>query len=342
MTPKTPARIEAERLCEEHPQLGRRKLAELAKKTMPQFGMTDVQWQGHFRRIRGKDKRQDGTDEDRETARDELGGDGWLEQFRKSDAETVEVMRIDAKRIAVLSDIHFPYHDPVSLPTALKYTKDAIKPDCILLNGDIIDNYQMSRFVKNPLNRNLAGEITMMRTFIKTLRKAFPKARIIYNKGNHEGRWETYLFSNAPQLLGIDDFEFDRVLKLKESGVEWVTHSKSILIGGSVHDGEPRGGLLVSHGDEVRGVGGVNPARTMALAKKVSCMTGHFHRSSTHTGRRGDGTTFRCWSLPCLCGLWPEFARSNEWNHGMAHIDVDAQDFRVHMYAIEKGVVYTA
>ena len=53
------------------------------------------------------------------------------------------------KSVAILNDIHFPYHDKQALETALEFLhKD--RPDMILINGDLLDFHSLSRFVKDP------------------------------------------------------------------------------------------------------------------------------------------------------------------------------------------------
>ena len=75
-------------------------------------------------------------------------------------------------RILVLSDIHIPYHDIEALTTALEYGK-TLNPNAILLNGDTIDMYQASRFIKDRRLRDLAGEIEMTRDFLWHLKEEF-------------------------------------------------------------------------------------------------------------------------------------------------------------------------
>lgn len=38
---------------------------------------------------------------------------------------------------------------------------------------------------------------------------------------------------------------------------------------------------------------------------------------------RSSGKVVSTWTTGCLCGLHPEFARMNEWNHGFAYVTSD-------------------
>jgi hypothetical protein len=66
------------------------------------------------------------------------------------------------RKVAVISDIHLPYHDRYALVTALREIKD-IGVDAIYINGDLMDAYQLSRHEKNKMNRSFKYEVDMTR-----------------------------------------------------------------------------------------------------------------------------------------------------------------------------------
>ena len=66
--------------------------------------------------------------------------------------------------ILVLSDIHIPYQDNKALELAINYGIEN-KVNAIYLNGDTIDMYQGSRFIKDRRLRDLAGELELTRQF---------------------------------------------------------------------------------------------------------------------------------------------------------------------------------
>lgn len=90
------------------------------------------------------------------------------------------------KKAIVISDIHVPSHCSKALAIAIERGKD-IKIDKLVLAGDIIDNYNVSNYTKDPtLVENFQDEILQTRSLLKFLRKSFPKAEIDYLEGNHE------------------------------------------------------------------------------------------------------------------------------------------------------------
>jgi len=62
----------------------------------------------------------------------------------ESDEAKYEPYILKAKKLAVLSDIHVPYHSISALECALDKIYEE-KPDAILLNGDTVDFYGLSR-----------------------------------------------------------------------------------------------------------------------------------------------------------------------------------------------------
>lgn len=88
-------------------------------------------------------------------------------------------------KFVVLSDIHFPYQDDKAIKAALNFVKTN-PVDTIILNGDILDFYDVSSFDKDPSRINsLQKEIDMAQKFFKKLRTIKPDARIVFIKGNH-------------------------------------------------------------------------------------------------------------------------------------------------------------
>lgn len=137
---------------------------------------------------------------------------------------------IKEKRIGILSDIHFPYYDKEAINAAVAYLKNW-KPDCILLNGDIIDNYSLSSFEKDPRARSFKYELDMLRAFIIELRKIFPNVRIVYKLGNHCERYEKLILQRVPELVDLELFNFSNVISAKELGVEVVQNKRLIRAG---------------------------------------------------------------------------------------------------------------
>lgn len=229
----------------------------------------------------------------------------------ESKSEDYYHLSITSNKTLVLSDIHFPYHNVEALRLALEYGyKEEV--DTIILNGDICDFYQLSRFDKIPSKTKMSEEIEMCRGFLSNLRKAFPNCKIYYKEGNHEERLMKYIINSAAALFGLEEITLPHLLKFNDSNIIHVP-SKQIM--------KWNNKLNVLHGHEIFAMPlGVNPARTLRMKADASILCGHFHRSTQELVKDIDNNIKGAWTTGCLCELNPEYMRVNNWNHGFAVI----------------------
>ena len=103
--------------------------------------------------------------------------------------------------VVIGSDIHIPFQDDRAVACFVKYCKEK-QPEAIVLNGDVLDMFMLSKFTKGE-GRNPLEEITMCRGLLEMIRKACPTSEIYYVIGNHENRLEKYVLSKAPELASL-------------------------------------------------------------------------------------------------------------------------------------------
>lgn len=245
----------------------------------------------------------------------------------KSEEVIWEPYRLNFKRIGVLSDIHIPYHNIDALSVAIEYLKQR-SIDCLLLNGDALDFFGLSKYCKDPKKRGFAYELDTWKAMFEIFEKEF-NCPIVYKLGNHEERYEHFLWQKAGELVGVDEFEIENLLKARARGIT-VIKDKQII---------KAGGLNIAHGHEFTGgaFAPVNVARGLFLRAKTSAMQGHNHQTSEHTEPDMDGKIVTTWSTGCLCELHPQYMPINKWNHGLALVEVDGEEFQVHNKRIYKG-----
>jgi predicted phosphodiesterase len=249
-----------------------------------------------------------------------------------SDEAVWEPFLVEGAKVAgIFGDVHIPYHSISGLTAYLTWLQTR-NPDTIIINGDLVDYHSLSRFVKDPKARNLAEERAATLQFFDVLRRMFPKARIIWKLGNHEERQEIYLALKAPELLDLEELEYQNIFKLANYGIELVKDKRIIRLGK----------LPVIHGHEYPTpvLGPVNAARGLFLRTKETAIVNHHHQVSEHTESTLSGEMITCWSLGCLCELHPAYARLNKWAQGGAVVELDKNgNFEVHNKRILHGTV---
>lgn len=258
----------------------------------------------------------------------EIVGNYYLKQSERKNKDDYQIKN---KLIGIISDIHIPFHDLDSISCALDYFAEK-NVDGILINGDLVDFYQLSRWTKNPEERSFAEEVKMTIEFLTMLRDSVPNIDIYYKMGNHEDRYENFLFSNAKELLGLQDFEFSNIFELDYLNVKLIGSRQKIQAGK----------LSIVHGHEFGHsvFSPVNVARGLFLRAKANALTSHHHQSSHHAESDINGNQTGCWSIGCLCDLRPDYRpfAFTKWNHGAALVEVyENGNFHVENFIIIDG-----
>jgi len=311
--PKTPARLEAEKLCRKFPDAPSRTLA---KRLATEFKIGVESARGMIRIVRGNRGVKNRTKTKDKSQFRKPGKAGTVPQLPPSLCETWQPFDLGCDvTVGVISDLHIPYHDQRAVEAAVSYLKKR-KPDVLLINGDYGDWYSVSRYMKDPKKRRLKREIKMQRDGLQWLRSQFPKARIVGKEGNHEARWSHLLFNAAPEISEFPQVSLPRILGMKTLGVEYVDNQRPIMAGK----------LPIFHGHELgKGISSpVNAARGVFMRMISTALVGHHHRTSSHTEPNWRHEEIVCWSTGCLCGLNADYAVINKWNAGFAVVEVSA------------------
>jgi len=319
-------------LLEKFPKASTQSLAKILHESHPLDFTSFDNARNLIRFHRGELKSQPPTNVIAERTQEEKEAARAWKKIPESDYKTIDpfIIPTGQNRILLLTDIHLPYHDEEALSIALEWGYER-KPNAIILNGDTIDMYQASRFIKDRRLRDLAGELDMTRDFLRQLREQFD-CPVYFKIGNHEARWENYLKTVAPELLGIADFELDSILRFGEIGITLIKDKQMIKAGK----------LNILHGHEFGHsvFSPVNAARGLYMRAKASSIIGHHHQTSEHSEKDLMNEVVTTWSVGCLCGISPEYMPYNKWNHGFAWIETHQNgDFEVKNLRIINGKV---
>lgn len=233
------------------------------------------------------------------------------------------------KKVGILSDIHVPYHSITAITAALDhFVKIGI--DCLLLDGDLIDFYGLSKYEKDPKKRSVPDEIDKLGELLNQLGTIL-KCKLLYKLGNHDERYDNFIMRKAPELYGLPDIKFETLINNRVEGIEFIGDKRIIQANA----------LDIIHGHEfVQGIfSPVNVARGLSLRAKTNAVQGHNHQTSEHSEPNLRGEIKTTWSLGCNCELHPEYMPINKWNHGYATLELDSNgiDFSFKNYRVKNG-----
>jgi len=173
-------------------------------------------------------------------------------------------------RIIVVSDLHIPQHHKEGVDALIKRVR-TWHPGKVVLLGDILDSYSISRYLKDPAAPNLQEEIDATKDVLRRLRAAIGRGCIEYLSGNHEDRLRRVLWE-VPGLNGLKALSLPELLGVSES--RWRPYDKDAYL---------RIGSIAFHhgGDTKRNTEGTAKERLTAAGEetRVICC-GHTHRLS--------------------------------------------------------------
>jgi predicted phosphodiesterase len=240
------------------------------------------------------------------------------------------VVPIQYKKSFIINDIHSKFHDRKALEVAVNH---ASKQNCdiVIINGDLFDFYQFSRFDKNNRIRSeFFSEREWVQDFLLLLQKTFGK--VVFKKGNHDLRREQFiqkLSGDMPELQGLESIS-DYVM-FDGSTVEVVEDYNIIEFGK----------LNLIHGHEYQGGGGIHVAYNRLNKAMDNIMSGHSHVTQSNMKKTITGKYYGSWAVGCMCSLSPRYVPQNNWNHGFAIVERDSTgDFVVDNRRIIDGRIF--
>lgn len=233
----------------------------------------------------------------------------------------------DFKKVGVLSDIHVPYHSMSAIICAIKHLREQ-GIDCLILNGDIMDFYAISRHEKEKDLRDFPREIEMARNFLQKLRDLFPLIPIYYKMGNHENRWQRYLNEQAEEFSQLHEMQFEQFFRLDKLNMIYVPDWQGIELGD----------LLILHGHELM-AGGMNPSQSTFNKTFCNTLIGHVHRTTSTIKKNGFKEFFHTYSAGCLTQLSPKYYPFAQHNNGFALVEIEKGKTKVQNIMIKDGKI---
>lgn len=225
----------------------------------------------------------------------------------------------------ILSDLHVPYQDPKALGVVLKMIQ-YFRPNNVIMNGDMLDCVQLSRFNREPLPpSSLKSHVEELGGIIRQFQKY---SNVIYIEGNHEQRVQKYINSEAPELHGLISIESMIYDQLNDK-IEYVrtTPGESMM--------RWNDDLLIGHFNRAA----KNTTYTVKLLVEkymTNVVQAHTHRLGEYA-IRGYDKTLRGWECGCLCDLDPDYVACPNWMQGFLMYTRNGDSWNMEIVHIEDG-----
>ena len=185
-----------------------------------------------------------------------------------------------------------------------------LKPKMVVCNGDIFDGAKISRHPPNGWEDRAARrpepyeEIQAVAAFMNEIRGAAPKARHVWNLGNHDIRPAVYLATHAPLIEKVKGTALDDHVTGWDVGWSLMINSHT----------------MIKH----RWHGGVNALYQNVMKSGVSMITGHCHQGNVRRFTDYKGPRFAC-DPGTLMDIGPESPQVDytedspvDWGQGFA------------------------
>jgi predicted phosphodiesterase len=256
-------------------------------------------------------------------------------------ADNVRVSVPETRTLAILSDTQMPFEDPAALDQALEVVA-RIKADTVVLNGDIVDCYAESVFLKDW---KLAAVATpeghrRARRLMECLEHIPNK---IWLGGNHEERWKKELWREIAKGEKAGAIASNLVAAMNAKGAkDGIDLNDPVGSFARIYDMAAHGfvyypwhhrlyfaenNLVVTHGEFVRKDSGATARATFEWLGR-SVIVGHTHRLGSYLVSK-DGREHGGWEGGCLCGLEPEYCTTPNWQQGLTIVKINGPEFHV-------------
>jgi len=175
----------------------------------------------------------------------------------------------EIKTVLIGGDAHIWNKEPSLMWQAFCKVAKSVKPDAIVLNGDILDGAKVSRHSRHLGSRapKIGDEIDAAREWLRMLPKVQTR---IWTMGNHDQRVDNYLANQAPELE-------DYAGRLSDRFPDWqFCYSTAI------------NGVEIRH----RFRGGIHAGWNNALHGGITIVTSHTHQLQVTAVRNRNGSHY--------------------------------------------------
>lgn len=235
------------------------------------------------------------------------------------------------KVVIYIADQHIPYMDMRANELVRQVIK-VLDPDELILGGDVVDFWQISKFCNNPLQRayydsphNIQDDVDEVYSYLKDLRSLIRKnAQLIFLEGNHEDRLRIWT-EKHPELTGLRAITPEEAFRIAEAGVtKYVPYRPRGWSSSPPEDEEhwvvPRK-LVALHGHKYSANAGY-VCNSMITEYGCSGLSSHNHKIGL-SARQLRREQVCWWEVGCLCKIYPQYRQHANWQQGFAVVYVE-------------------
>lgn len=234
----------------------------------------------------------------------------------------MELPRDKTEVTFVFGDTHGIYMDKKWWSIVKNIIYD-LKPDRIVMNGDVVDFYAISRFDKDPNRReSLQDEIDITKQFLDSVRFWSKDAEIIWVEGNHEARLQKYLWSKSPELASLDMLDIENIFETDKRGIKYIkSRGREAYY--------QMGKIKIGHFNKVSQESAYT---AKALVTRYACtiIQNHVHRLGKYYKTYGNDVVVGI-EAGCGCMLNPEYTCDPNWQQGFVIITKLKNDNRYYI-----------
>jgi len=230
------------------------------------------------------------------------------------DEEWHNPLIIKETSLGVMGDIHGQFMNVNAVNNAIAIFKDRGVKN-LLINGDLIDNYYLSKFAKKAGRQKVIDELNYAKAFLEKIRPLFDN--VWFKRGNHDEYVDRF-FMNYPGLEGL--ITLDERLTLTKLGIKEVHNLREMRIGDlSIFHGHEKSGFFTP---ELVAKSFILWYQKYTGKLDVKVMFNHHHITDNFVLRNIDGSFAYGYGVGCLCKRL-SYNPYPRWNTGIAEIKVN-------------------
>lgn len=254
----------------------------------------------------------------------------FMDNIYPTHTNHTEPLHLSKGNAMIIGDIHGLTHHYMLRDFFLYAKKEEV--DTIILNGDIVDFDDISRFPQMDRTKPFQKEVEFVQELLCEISDLFPDARKIYKIGNHELWWDRELWRNAKLMSNeavSERLKFEDLLNLRNLGYDVVYDRQPLELGK----------LTVFHGHEAKR-GGKYIANTILEYYKKDVCFNHFHRVDFAKFDVYGGNTIKSYALPCARNLDASYTgNNNQWVAGFGICNFTETDYEMRVFVAERDVI---